>query len=154
MFRRLTSRMDGLYPGNEVRYDCHPAKPQNSFSQCCKAKSRRMFVAFEVAATGTQANDNSPRLQSRIEARMAVFQFTEGWCNPARRHSALGYQSPVSYERNGQTRLESASPSLSAEPGEPQFQATCISGPVKAMQCVGNKVVQPKKAHRYRWRAS
>lgn len=29
---------------------------------------------------------------------MAVFSFIEGCYNPARRHSALGYLSPVAYE--------------------------------------------------------
>ena len=33
------------------------------------------------------------------EARMAVFQFIEGFYNPSRRHSALGYLSPIEYER-------------------------------------------------------
>ncbi len=33
------------------------------------------------------------------EARMAVFDFIEGFYNPHRRHSALGYLSPAEYER-------------------------------------------------------
>ncbi|MCP4315600.1 MAG: transposase [Hyphomicrobiales bacterium] len=40
---------------------------------------------------------------------MAVFEFIEGWYNPARRHSALGYKSPIAYERRQAERLESAS---------------------------------------------
>jgi putative transposase len=36
---------------------------------------------------------------TRAEARMAIFEFIEGWYNPHRRHSALDYESPVSYER-------------------------------------------------------
>jgi putative transposase len=32
-------------------------------------------------------------------AGLAVFDFIEGWYNPRRRHSALGYQSPNAYER-------------------------------------------------------
>ena len=41
--------------------------------------------------------DQKP-LRSQAEARMAVFDFTEGWYNPHRRHSALGYQSPNAFE--------------------------------------------------------
>jgi putative transposase len=37
---------------------------------------------------------------SRAEARLAVFEFIEGWYNPHRRHSALGYVSPIDYERS------------------------------------------------------
>jgi putative transposase len=36
--------------------------------------------------------------QNQREARHAVFGFIEGWYNPKRRHSALDYMSPVSYE--------------------------------------------------------
>ena len=39
------------------------------------------------------------RFRTQIEARMAVFEFVEGWYNPHRRHSALGYLSPVEFER-------------------------------------------------------
>jgi putative transposase len=49
------------------------------------------------------------KFQTKAEARMAIFEFIEGWYNPARRHSALGYQSPISYERSQAERLESAS---------------------------------------------
>ena len=38
------------------------------------------------------------RFRNRVEARMAVFRFIEGWYNPRRRHSALGYKSPVNFE--------------------------------------------------------
>ena len=38
------------------------------------------------------------RFTSHAEAKMAVFCFIEGWYNPGRRHSALGYLSPLSFE--------------------------------------------------------
>lgn len=39
------------------------------------------------------------RFRSHTEARLAVFQFIEGFYNPSRRHSALGYLTPIDYER-------------------------------------------------------
>jgi len=35
----------------------------------------------------------------QVEARLAVFEYIEGWYNPHRRHSALDYESPISYEK-------------------------------------------------------
>ncbi len=37
--------------------------------------------------------------RSKAEAKAAVFSYIEGWYNPRRRHSALGYHSPVEFER-------------------------------------------------------
>ena len=37
--------------------------------------------------------------RSRAEAKLAVFSFIEGWYNPHRRHSSIGYLSPVNYEQ-------------------------------------------------------
>jgi putative transposase len=53
------------------------------------------------------------RFKTQVEARMAVFEFIEGWYNPHRRHSALDYLSPVSYERshNSQPLTPNSSPS-------------------------------------------
>ena len=39
------------------------------------------------------------RFSSRAEARLAVFEFIEGWYNPHRRHSSIGYESPINFER-------------------------------------------------------
>jgi putative transposase len=39
------------------------------------------------------------RFRTQAEARIAVFEFIEGFYNPRRRHSSLGYLSPVAFER-------------------------------------------------------
>ena len=39
------------------------------------------------------------RYQTRAEARMAVFDYIEGFYNPRRRHSSLGQKSPINFER-------------------------------------------------------
>lgn len=44
------------------------------------------------------------RFRTQVEARLAVFEFIEGFYNPSRRHSALGYLSPVDYEKRAVAR--------------------------------------------------
>jgi putative transposase len=39
------------------------------------------------------------RFRTPAEATMKVFDFIEGWYNPRRRHSALGYKSPAQFEQ-------------------------------------------------------
>lgn len=39
------------------------------------------------------------KFRSQAEARMAVFDFIEGFYNTRRRHSSLGYLSPMEFER-------------------------------------------------------
>ncbi len=39
-------------------------------------------------------------LRNQAEAKMKTFDFIEGWYNPHRRHSALGYKSPTELERD------------------------------------------------------
>jgi putative transposase len=44
--------------------------------------------------------------RTHAEARRAIFEFIEGWYNPHRRHSSLGYDSPVDYERRHHVAAE------------------------------------------------
>ena len=39
------------------------------------------------------------RFKTQTEARRTVFEFIEGFYNPRRRHSSIGYLSPIDYER-------------------------------------------------------
>ena len=48
------------------------------------------------------------RFTSQAEARMACFSFIEGWYNPVRLHSGLGYRSPMTYEAEMQKVLDDA----------------------------------------------
>ncbi len=58
------------------------------------------------------------RFKTQVEARMAVFDFIEGWYNPHRRHSALGYRSPMDYERDhAETKTESSAERVSTADG-------------------------------------
>jgi putative transposase len=61
------------------------------------------------------------RFKTQAEARMAVFEFIEGFYNPRRRHSSLGYLSPVDYERRHDQQA--------VDPGA--HQPATVLGPVK-----------------------
>jgi putative transposase len=55
------------------------------------------------------------RFRTPAEARRALFDYIEGWYNPQRRHSALGYESPLRYERiHTATALLTPAPKKSA----------------------------------------
>lgn len=49
-------------------------------------------------------------LRSRDQTRNEVFSFIEGWYNPRRRHSALGYKSPQRFEEAALEAVGSPSP--------------------------------------------
>lgn len=39
------------------------------------------------------------KFKTQEEAKVAIFEYIEGWYNPHRRHSMIEYQSPINYER-------------------------------------------------------
>ena len=68
------------------------------------AKCERFFATLECELLERR------KFKTTAEARVACFEFIEGWYNPSRRHSALGYKSPINYERTATVGLESLSP--------------------------------------------
>jgi len=45
------------------------------------------------------------RFASQAEAKRACFSYIEGWYNPVRLHSGLGYRSPITYEADMQAAM-------------------------------------------------
>jgi putative transposase len=47
---------------------------------------------------------NRRTFQNSNRARLAIFEWIDGWYNPHRRHSLLGYRSPINFERRKLTQ--------------------------------------------------
>jgi putative transposase len=77
---------------------CREAGIRPSMGSVGDAYDNAMAESF-FATLETELLDRR-RFASHAEARMAVFDFIEGWYNPRRRHSALDYKSPLEYERS------------------------------------------------------
>jgi putative transposase len=55
--------------------------------------------------------------KTQTEARLAVFTWIEGWYNPRRLHSALGYMSPINFERKHNLQKKQTSQPSPAQDG-------------------------------------
>lgn len=55
--------------------------------------------------------------KNRKDAEMQIFDFIEGWYNPHRRHSAIGYLSPINYEYRYLNETKKPNHKLSAKTG-------------------------------------
>jgi putative transposase len=77
---------------------CKQAGVRPSMGSVADCYDNAMCESF-FATLECELLDREP-LRTQVEARMAVFDFIEGWYNPHRRHSALGYQSPSEFEND------------------------------------------------------
>jgi putative transposase len=76
---------------------CRAAGVQPSMGSVGDAYDNAMCESF-FATLEAELLDRQ-RFATPAHARLAVFDYIEGWYNPRRRHSALEYLSPIAYER-------------------------------------------------------
>jgi putative transposase len=75
---------------------CREARVRPSMGSVGDAYDNAMCESF-FATLECELLDRR-RFASLAEAKMACFSFIEGWYNPVRLHSALGYRSPMAFE--------------------------------------------------------
>ena len=68
--------------------------------------------------------------RTRAQAKREVFDFVEGWYNPGRRHSALGYLSPNDFERTAAGPQPAFAPRPNARPEAPNHPPHRLPTPV------------------------
>jgi putative transposase len=78
---------------------CREAGVRPSMGSVGDAYDNALCESF-FATLECELLDRRP-MRTQAEARMAVFDFIEGWYNSHRRHSSLGYLSPNEFERTG-----------------------------------------------------
>ena len=85
---------------------CKEAKIRPSMGTVGDAYDNAMAESF-FATLECELLDRR-RFATKAEARMAIFEFIEGWYNPTRRHSSLGKISPMQFERRHSLNPEHA----------------------------------------------
>jgi putative transposase len=88
------------YTSIEFGHRCRDAGVRPSMGSVGDAYDNAMCESF-FATLECELLDRH-RFQTQAEARSAVFAFIEGFYNPRRRHSSIGYLSPIDYERRHQ----------------------------------------------------
>jgi putative transposase len=85
-------RAEGVRPSMGSRGDCYDTAMCESF-----------FATLECELIKQDA------FAAKLEARLSVVEFIEGWYNPDRLHAGIGYQSPNRYEKEHHSRDHSQS---------------------------------------------
>jgi len=98
------------YASIEFGHRCREAGVRPSMGSVGDAYDNAMCESF-FATLECELLDRC-RFRTQAEARIAVFQFIEGFYNPRRRHSSIGYLSPIDFERQ-----------IAASPGAHQHAA-------------------------------
>ena len=98
MLRRLVELKQ--YTSIEFGQRCRDAGVRPSMGSVGDAYDNAMCESF-FATLECELLARS-RFKTPAEARRAVFSFIEGFYNPRRRHSSIGYHSPIDFERRHQ----------------------------------------------------
>jgi putative transposase len=85
------------YTSIEFGRRCRDASVRPSMGSVGDAYDNAMCESF-FATLECELLDRC-RFKTQAEARRTVFEFIEGFYNPRRRHSSIGYLSPIDYER-------------------------------------------------------
>jgi putative transposase len=91
------SDQGGQYTSWSFGRRCRDAGIRLSMGSVGDAYDNALMESF-FATLETELLDRT-RFATKEEARVAVFDFVEGWYNPRRRHSAIAYKSPLQFER-------------------------------------------------------
>ena len=99
----------GVRPSMGSVGDAYDNAMAESFFSTLEAEllARRRFASIAPWRSDCEAAGGGAT--GGVEARMACFSFIEGFYNPVRLHSALGYRSPVIYEKE-QTQVAQTQP--------------------------------------------
>ena len=84
------------YTSIEFGHRCREAGVRPSMGSVGDAYDNAMCESF-FATLECELLDRC-RFRTQAEARTALFEFIEGFYNPRRRHSSIGYLSPIDYE--------------------------------------------------------
>ncbi len=83
---------------------CQQMQVRPSMGTVGDANDKAMAESFFASLEGELIERST--FQSKAQARMAVFTWIEGWYNPRRRHSGLGYLSPLNFERSNEALFD------------------------------------------------
>src|SRR5215212_9047331 len=93
----------GQYPSIAFGKRCGEAGVRPSMGSVGDAYDNAMAESFFSTLEAELLSRR--RFASQAEAKMACFSYIEGWYNPVRLHSGLGYRSPVTYEADMQAAM-------------------------------------------------
>jgi putative transposase len=87
----------GQYTSLAFGQRCHEAGVRLSMGSVGDCYDNAMCESFFASLECELLDRHS--FQSYAQARLAIFDYIEGWYNTHRRHSAIGYDAPITYER-------------------------------------------------------